>query len=90
MKIIKRTVSLLLSGVIIALGFCGCKTPKSVIRGEQQLENKRAELSGLNQQIAERYAQIAQLKGEIKEIIEKQNVQKVVYGPPPVPPTKKP
>mgnify|MGYP006988902026 CR=1 FL=1 len=89
MKKVKKTISLLLSAIIVALGFGGCKTPKSVINGEQELESKRVELNAVNKEIADGYGYIQQLRDEIKELIKRQNVQKVVYGPPPVEPSSK-
>ena len=84
MKRFKKTISFLLSAIILALGFGSCKTPKSVVKGEQELESKRAELSAINDEIAFSHDRIQRLKIEIKELIDRQNVQKVVYGPPPV------
>lgn len=84
MKIIRRTISLILSGVIVALGFVSCRTPKAVVKGQQEIDKKVAELSEVNQRIADRQVQIKKIQDEIKELVERQNIQKVVYGPPPV------
>jgi len=84
MKSIRKIIPMLLTGVIIALGFCSCVTQKEVTRrtkaAEQELREKKQQLDALKEDNNSLMKRQSVLQQRINELM---NPPKV-YGPPPI------
>lgn len=82
MKKIKKGISLLLAGVILALGFGSCGTQKQALKKvddiQKQIDDESAKLGKLQQEASKLKAMEADLQKEIKRLQE----VPLVYAPP--------
>ena len=81
MKKIQKTISILLSGVIIGLGFGSCgtqKIAKEIAEKEQLLKEKEAECAKMQYEIKNLNEQHSKLKRHIEQL----KNPPLVYAPP--------
>jgi len=84
MKKIRKTISYLLSGVVVALGFNSCGSQKQISQqisnAKQVLSEKQAEADFYRKQISEMRSKHAMYQERIKHLQEQR--QSLIYGPP--------
>ena len=81
MKKIRNTVNVVLSAIIVALGFGSCGvSQKTYNEAQQEIERLKAENASLNQEVRNLQQQQESL---VKEYQKRMEERKVVYGPRP-------
>ena len=78
MKKIRRFINLILSAVIVALGFGSCVSQQKYLAAQEEIKQLQEKNEALN-------AENQRLQSNIKALEERSRIEqrKVVYGPPP-------
>lgn len=86
MKKIRHSVNLVLSAIIVALGFGSCVSQKTYKAAQEEIEVLKADKGALNAEIEALKAENAGLRQEMRKFKDYQKQmeeRKVVYGPRP-------